>query len=372
MLDTILSTTDTHQTRLSLDPLETSLHPATTPISSGATVQVDRLDWPGDPTPTLSSIFRHSGWATVRVRVYASLCRTVQPINRILAFASCGSNIRVLESNDEPGRYRLAGTYCHDRFCTPCANARGRTIASNILDLAGSQRLRFLTLTLRACVTPLEPRIAEIRGYFSRLKRTSLWKRSVTAGIACLEVKRYKNAEGWHVHYHVLFQGRYIVRSELSRVWKTITGDSDIVDVRLARSRRNVAKYVVKYVTKPLDMTATHDDEYLDEAVLALKGVRLVDTFGAWRGKPITKVDDTGTWHDLGTLDHVIIAARLREPWAAAILLKITSPALRAAVEAAREWTPPTYPHPPPPEKNTPCLFGDFNEFSHPYGQCNY
>jgi len=287
----------------------------------------------------------------------------MQPLNRIVAFESCGDSIRVLQSKDDENVYRLAGNYCRDRWCTPCALNRSRIVAHNVIELAGATRLRFATLTLKAEPMVLEQRLADLRAFFLRLKRTRLWKRSVSAGIACLEVKRYKTVEGWHCHYHILFQGRYILRQELSDTWKAITGTSDVVDVRLAKSRRNVVRYITKYVSKPLDTSYLRDDDLLDEALLALKGVRLIDTFGGWRGKPLTETSETGEWHDLGTLDGILIAAYEGNVWASRLIKQLRKPGIPDAMLAAAEWRPPLLPRPPPPKPTTGSLFPDAMRF---------
>ena len=220
-----------------------------------------------------------------------------------------------------------------------------------------------MTLTLKAKPMSLELRVRMLRAFFLRLRRTTLWKRSVKAGIACLEVKRYKTADAWHCHYHVLFQGKYIVRTELAAAWKAITGDSDIVDVRLARDRKNVARYVTKYVSKPLDMTCSRDDALLDEAVRALKGVRLMDTFGAWRGKPLTKVTDDATWTDIGTLDGLLFAAYRGNYWAVRVVRDLRRTGTAEALLAASEYQLPVAPRSPPRFPTTPSLFGDASWF---------
>jgi hypothetical protein len=327
------------------------------------------LDWPGDTESTLSSAFRHTGWATIRSRVYASLQRTVQPINRIISFAGCGDRIRVLRSDQDPDRYRLAGNYCHDRWCTPCANERARTISRNVLELAGTNRLRFASLTLVARATVLKDRVREIRAYFARLKRTTLWKRAVKAGIACLHVKRYENEDAWHVHYHLLLQGSFIPKVELSNTWHTITGDSKIVDIRMANDRRQVANHITKYASKPLDMGFARDGDLLDEAILALKGVRLIETLGEWRGKPITEIDDDGTWTEVCSLDHLLLGAHNNDPWCLQVIRTIRGKRLTDGLIAASLYQPPVHPRPPPQDPDTlpfPELFTGRGLFLNP------
>lgn len=346
--ETLTNTEITPPSQLQLDPLETSQPAVEISPECAARYAIPRSDWTGDDQSTLSSAFRHTGWATIRSRVYASLWRTVQPQNRLDAFSTCGDRIRVLRSDQDPDRYRLAGNYCHDRWCTPCANERARTISRNVLELAGSEPLRFVTLTLSARATPLKVRVRDIRLYFARLKRTTLWKRSVRAGIACLHVKRYENEDAWHVHYHLLIQGRFIPKVELSNAWHTITVDSKIVDIRLANDRRQVANHITKYASKPLDMGFARDPDLLDEALLALKGVRLVDTFGEWRGKPITEVDHDGTWTEVCSLDHLLLGAHNRDPWCLNIIRTIRGKRVEDGLIAASLYQPPVDPRPPP------------------------
>jgi hypothetical protein len=334
-----------------LDPLEISTPTPTDSLDSEAQLHVDRSDWPGDPAPTLSSVFRHSGWAHTRKRLYDAFLRTMQPVFRITRFAGCGDRIHVQRSLDKPDTWKLAGSYCRDRWCTPCARDRAHTVAANILALAGKRKVRFATLTLRASAQPLELRLEEIRLAFSRLRRTSLWRSTVSAGIACLEVKRYANAVGWNVHYHLLLQGRYLPQGILSNTWNTITKGSPIVDVALAKSPRNVARYVTKYVTKPLDTSYIREPHLLDEAVVALKGVRLVDTFGAWRGKPITRPPDTGAWDDYCTLDVLLYRATHGDTYAAHVLNRLRSTCPDDAITHALEFVLPPAPRPPPPDE---------------------
>jgi hypothetical protein len=54
--------------------------------------------------------FRHSGWNQDRQRVYDALHRTGQSVARTTAFAYCGAHTYVLKSNDDPPRYKLAGS----------------------------------------------------------------------------------------------------------------------------------------------------------------------------------------------------------------------------------------------------------------------
>lgn len=309
----------------------------------------DRFSLAPHLSPTLATVFRHSGWLPMRRRIYAAFQRVHINPARQSAFAFCGDQVRVLRSDQDPTRYKLVGSYCHDRWCTPCATERARTIANNVLELANVRRLRFVTLTLAGSATPLVHRVHKIRLSFSRLRATRLWKTSVKAAIACLEVKWNPGSHNWHVHFHVLAQGRYIPHAVLKQTWHNITGDSYVVDIRLANDRRKVAKYLTKYASKPLDPSYMRDDHRLDEAIQALHNVRLVEAYGMWRGKPLTKPPSDGTWTEVYDLDELFYAVLNGSESAKAIMRKLVQPGYDDAMTLAMYRNQPTTPRPPPP-----------------------
>lgn len=305
----------------------------------------DDTDVPQD----LSTIFRHSSWAPIRRLVYDALRRTHQPIAAISNFAMCGDGAYVLKSKDDPPRYRVAGSTCHHRFCTPCATERSRIIAQNVIDRIGYKRVRFMTFTLRHTNEPLGVLLDRLYPAFAALKRTKLWKRNVTGGVAFLEIKRTAMGEHWHPHFHVLAEGNYIEKKALQDEWLRVTGDSFCVDIRLPGNTTTVAREVTKYASKPMSTTFVHDPVLLDEAVLALRGRRLCCTFGGWRSVLLVKTVDETAWYNLGPLSTWITKAAWGDQDARAVLNEIDVGRTAIVMELA----PITEPR-PPPEQITP------------------
>lgn len=292
----------------------------------------------------LSQVFRHSGWAGHRRTVYKSLIRTNQSVSRIIGFADCGRCAYVLQSPEPPVRYRVAGSSCHDRFCNPCATERARTIAQNVIDRIGTERVRFITFTLRHTTEPLVDLLRKLYESFRRMQRTRLWKEGVKGGVAFLEVKWNRDSDSWHPHLHCLVQGRFIERQRLQDTWLLITGDSFVVDIRLPGGAEGVARYVTKYASKPLSTTFLYCPQRLDEAMHALRRRRLCMTFGSWRGmKLLDKVAEEG-WTNIGPLSDWLARAKLGDVTACAVLLQID--ALKAG--ACLALTPIVEPRPPP------------------------
>jgi hypothetical protein len=327
-------------------PPETSGCPEPTTDAPDLGELYQRLSADSIAPQELSTIFRHSGWAPIRRRVYDALKRGGTSISVLSNFATCGDGAYVLKSTDVPPRYRIAGSTCHHRLCTPCATERSRVIAQNVIDRIGAKRVRFITFTLRHTDEPLATLLDRLYTAFQLIKRTKLWKRNVTGGVAFLEIKRTHFGEYWHPHFHVLVEGNYIEKTLLQQAWLACTGDSPNVDIRLPNHNLTVAREVTKYASKPLSTTFVHDCDALDEAVAALKGRRLCSTFGGWRGVLLVKTVDEKVWENLGPLSQWIANAAYGDVEARRILLDIDAD--RAAI--VMELAPIIEPRPPPEE----------------------
>lgn len=261
---------------------------------------------PCDPVTDIEVSFRHSGWQDRRSRVLASLARIDPDSSRHSRFASCGSHAWVLQSVTDPDVYRVACNKCRDRLCIPCARARGRRVAARVAELSQDREIRFITLTLRINWEPLSDQVTRLMRCFARLRRRVLWKSTQTGGVAFLELKRRPHNHTWHPHVHIITEGVFIEKRDLSKAWHEITGDSFIVDVRECKSSGHAAYYAAKYSGKAVHNGVENDPEMLDEAVLALKGRRLFTCFGTW-SLPLD--DDTvcpDEWRTVATLRTVL------------------------------------------------------------------
>ncbi len=274
--------------------------------------------------PSLSVAFRHSGWARERRLIVESLHRTQQPQSRIEQFATCGQQSYVLRSLDDPTKYRIAGSSCHDRFCLPCANERSQTIALNVCDQIKGKQVRFLTLTLKASLLPLDQQLDRLYNAFQTLRRRKFWKQAVAGGVAFLELKWNAHNDHWHPHFHMLIQGKFLPYQQLRAAWLEITGDSYIVDIRIVKDEKQATCYVTKYASKPFNNSYVNRPHRLDEAITGLKARRLVITFGTWRGVILARhVSDTA-WEHVAPLETIITRAASGDVLSRVILAALT------------------------------------------------
>lgn len=306
--------------------------------------QVNTSDWGAQHfTSEPSEIFRHTGWWRHRYKVYQAFHRTDQSMERRWNFSECGKHSYVVQSPDDPDQYRVTGSTCHDRFCLPCANSRSHTIALNTIEHLANREARFITLTLRSTTEPLVDLLRKITTSFVKLRTRALWKKTQFGGVAFIEVKWVPTLDRWNVHLHILSQGKYIRVGALTKLWKQITRTSIIVDVRFAGDATRVSRYITKYASKPLDPSVLHDEDRLDEAIIAFKGKRLCTTYGSWRGVKLTDSPSESAWETVDTLYNIINAALRGETESIRILNLIGMPSCIVIPEA----------RPPPTSRKT-------------------
>lgn len=287
------------------------------------------------PDPSVSSDFRHSWWSDKRSRIRSALISADASPSRLVAWDDCGSRAWVMRSVDDPSRHRLVCRRCHDRFCLACAQEKQRRVASNLTrtlteryeltdPAQKTDRVRFLTLTLRSTTAPLVDQIDRLYSCFGRFRHRKKILGSIRGGIAFLELTINRTTGLWHPHLHVLFEGSYLDKTLASITWKDVTGDSFIVDIRQIRSARHAAGYVAKYASKGLAASVLNSHPHLVEAIKALRGRRVFNTFGSWSALGLTDQPPLeGEWFAIASLPVLIARANAGDAEARQILASL-------------------------------------------------
>lgn len=310
----------------SLDPIETS----------GTGQDIEELDWrdlsPGQRQKWRDAVYsgppaqrgeiehRHGDWLLWRSMVQQAMADCSLPEARRWRFDNCGANAWI-ECATDNGEARLRANFCHDRFCLPCACDRARRVCRRIAPLAAGKKAVFVTLTLRHRGDSLHLQISRLLKSFNRLRKTPFWHNSVTAGLSVLEVKRSKDGQDWHAHLHAICLSQWCDQSALRDEWQRITGDSNVCNVKLIRDEREVSQYVTKYATKPFDPSIFQKRDWLQEALLAMRGRRMFTFFGDWYNlADDERQDDQREWRAVAPLLKVLREAQDGQAWAQALL----------------------------------------------------
>lgn len=257
--------------------------------------------------------YRHSFWSSARDTTIATMQTCGCKNSRIDRVKCCGSSARVMVSTDGQD-VRTVSNKCHDRLCQACGLERQRLITRNITEFCEGKELRFLTLTLKHNRETLSNQIDRLYTCFNRMRERENWKKYVDGGAVFFESPPAKDADEWHPHLHIIYEGKNFPHHLIKSDWLAVTGDSDIVHIEYVYNRSRALGYVAKYAAKPIDGQLYHRPKMLAEAITALQGRRSCTTFGTWRpnkkrgvkGLQLNeKPTEEKTWKDVGSLDEV-------------------------------------------------------------------
>lgn len=141
---------------------------------------------------------------------------------------------------------------CRLRWCPLCSQSRAHTIANNVsLWLRNHPRPKLLTLTLKHSADALDLQISRLYACFQSFKKVTWLKQNIRGGIWFFQIKWIEETQEWHPHLHILLDSEYLPHASLKTTWHKITGDSDIVDIRVIYKPQTAADYVARYAARP-------------------------------------------------------------------------------------------------------------------------
>ena len=231
--------------------------------------------------------------------------------------ATCGNYLHFREYFTV-GKVRLHNaTFCKQHLVCPlCAIRRGAKALGAYLtrwEVIQAERPELkpylLTLTVKngpdleerqAHLTRSLRKLMDRRRYFNAGTRGAPWTELCKAQGAVYTLELTNKGNGWHPHCHmIVLAASAPSQSALSAEWHKITGDSMIVDCRpITGDPTEGFMEVFKYAVKFSDLSL--QDNW--EAAQVLKGKRLLNSFGLFRGVEIPEslldepLDDLPYW----------------------------------------------------------------------------
>lgn len=217
----------------------------------------------------------------------------------IAALDDCG-NYLVFRDYFTIGEIRLSqASFCRKHLLCPlCAIRRGAKVLQKYLSLY--DHVRTLNPSLRPYMVTLTvkdgPDLKERFNHLTKALKQFHKRRHLTKGVCearkaqgalwSYEVKRGKNSGAWHPHVHCIWLCESAPdQKAISDQWRTITGDSFIVDSRPINPEDpidgflEVLKYAVKFSDQP--------EEDTWHCYQTLSGKRLIGSFGCMYGVEI-------------------------------------------------------------------------------------
>lgn len=170
---------------------------------------------------------------------------------------------------------------CGDRLCPVCASRRYGVLMNRYEKFfAGlsAGACRFVTVTLlHDADTDLDRQHERLGKCVHKLiehgKKHWGWVGGVTAFQAT------NKGQGWNDHAHLIVEGGNFVPQELlSKVWRSITGDSFVVGIRWVLDPLKDLGYLLGYTLSVGGVW----DEFKEEYNKVFKGRRLLQSWGTW------------------------------------------------------------------------------------------
>lgn len=197
---------------------------------------------------------------------------------RCLRLKLCGTCPIMWESDS--GLPFVVWGHCRDRMCPRCQEERARKVRGRVRDLVSTYNApRFMTLTLAPDGSGLAARLSKLLRSYRELRRRRSFREYVSAGVAAIEIVLNRETREWHVHLHAVVDGDYFPQQLLSDEWRSVTGDSYIVDIRSVKDRNATSDYIAKYVSKAVDIHAWPPGAVREYAI-ATTGRRVLITSG--------------------------------------------------------------------------------------------
>jgi len=166
---------------------------------------------------------------------------------------------------------------CRDRTCPECRKKWFGYHYKTLVDCVRTWKSPyFLTLTIKNIPDYLwgKYKVKELRGWFGKLRKRF---KKIAGGFYVVQATNY--GRGWHLHLHVLFDGSFIRKDELSKAWDKISEGSYIVDIRIVIDPKTAVRYLLSdFLQAP--RIRPEDRESFN---YVFKGSRLVQPFGAYR-----------------------------------------------------------------------------------------
>jgi hypothetical protein len=263
----------------SLDPDEINILQVPTAACWGA----------DDAELELCQAFRHGFWKARRQRTFDVLSNCGKTRNELDRFANCGAASWLFHHPGPPEKWKIGTSKCRNRWCEACAREKRHLICRNLRTYAASKALRLLTLTLAGSDNSLDVQIERLYAGWKDLRASNELNGLIRGGVAFLEITRGKLGDHWHPHLHIIYEGKYLPQKVVSKLWKKITGDSWIVDLRFIGNAESAASYVAKYASKSIPKIVWDSPEQFAEVIHTFNGRRTFNTFGTWRKFPLTK-----------------------------------------------------------------------------------
>jgi len=120
--------------------------------------------------------------------------------------------------------------------------------------------------------------ITDLRHNFSKLLKRKFYVEKISGGLYVIETTN--KGQGWHVHIHSIYEGKYISIRRLVNDWSLINNVHCVCDIRTVDNTQSALSYILKDLVKTPQIGG-----HIEDYDFAFRGVRFISCFGSWYNK---------------------------------------------------------------------------------------
>lgn len=245
---------------------------------------------------------KHCRLEWVATRILYRHFDTTEARNHEEALLACRTRAWFVR-NRLDGSVRVAANSCRLRWCPICSRARSNYIRHQVAEWFDTADYpKFLTVTIKHSQNSLTDQINKIYDAFRKLRKDPFVKKYCTGGVWFFQICWNPKRHEWHPHIHAIITGQYMDYRTLRGIWLKLTGNSDILDIKVVKDPKTVGSYVARYAARPCQLSNLPTRQGI-EAMISMWGRRLAGSWGTGRGITFRprKIPDPENWEYLGS-----------------------------------------------------------------------
>lgn len=167
---------------------------------------------------------------------------------------------------------------CGDRTCPECRRKWFGYHFKFLVNIVGHwHKPYFLTLTIKNISDKSfgKYNVQDIRECFGKFRKR--FKKRIIGGFYVIQATN--RGRGWHLHLHVIFDGAFLPKEVISKVWSEISGGSYIVDIKEVKSPKEAVRYLLSDFLQSPRIRPEDHQAFKD----IFRGARMVQPFGIYK-----------------------------------------------------------------------------------------
>jgi hypothetical protein len=178
---------------------------------------------------------------------------------------------------------------CRQRACPTCRAIKRKKVGDEIYRRTTDKPALHLTLTAPLSYSPLRQQIIDFKTAMARLRRLSYWRKNIIGGEYSVDQTYNAVAQAYNLHAHLIVNAPPLDIGDLSALWATCSNGADHVHIADLTQDDQYRFRAAHYGLKPLDPSIQNDPAVRADYFKQTNGIRMMGTFGAWRGTPLVR-----------------------------------------------------------------------------------